>query len=71
MIEKIFDPWYDDVLIQCPTGCGRSALVAAMAVQAGRGTSWTQADSWLIPHDDLICLLHSLDLSDVHLDVSW
>ena len=69
VIQKIFDPWYDDVLIQCSTGCGGSALVAAMAVLAGQGTTWTKADSWLNPHDDLICLLCFLDLSDVHLDV--
>ena len=69
VIQKIFDPWYDDVLIQCSTGCGGSALVAAMAVLAGQGTTWTKADSWLNPHDDLICLLCFLDLFDVHLDV--
>ena len=57
VIRKIFDPWYDDVLIQCSTGCGGSALVAAMAVLAGQGTTWTKADSWLNPHNDWICLL--------------
>ena len=62
MIQKIFDPWYDDVLIQCSTGFGGSALVAAMAVVAGQGTSWTRADSWLNTHDALMCLICFLDL---------
>ena len=62
MIQKIFDPWYDDVLIQCSTGFGGSALVAAMAVVAGQGTSWTRADSWLNTHDALMCLIGFLDL---------
>ena len=75
VIQKIFDPWYDDVLIQCSTGFGGSALVAAMAVVAGQGTSWTRADSWLNTHDALICLIcyflicFVLFTCFVHLDV--
>ena len=72
------DGWTGTLTWRCSTqttrevaisGYGGSALVAAMAVLAGQGTTWTKADSWLNPHDDLICLLCFLDLSDVHLDV--